>query len=390
MTVIQVTRERTNAFRLLQHGLWPKRMDLMEALGGTGFLPTREAAYLSVAARVEGFHREDLDRVVFEERALVEMGTVGGQSFLVPLDIAPALLRCPSSDERATAEMTLARAWISMANRAQLKEAVLDALGPSGLGFRELKERLTDDASDVAEWTRKPGVLQTTLTLLRHDGEMVRTVLEPPLDEGEVVFAKTETLLPGIEVMSIEPEDALRKLCAWYFRVHGPASHADFGRWCGAGIAEAAAAFAATLPSLAPVRIEGVPHNLFMAPTVLEQLMEFESLLPDPVHLVPWRDSWLTTHEGRAGRFGRREAIHRLGPGPALPALLVSGEVKGRWSITVETGEVDLDWFFPAPPKVRQRAKAVASELSAFVRREMPNIEPLVLPCPKGEFGIYR
>ena len=55
MAVIQVTRERTNAFRLYRHGLWPRRIDLMDALTGTGFLPTREAAYLALAVRVEGF-----------------------------------------------------------------------------------------------------------------------------------------------------------------------------------------------------------------------------------------------------------------------------------------------------------------------------------------------
>ncbi len=390
MAVIQVTRERTNAFRLYRHGLWPKRIDLMEALVGTGFLPSREAAYLACAARVEGFKRDDLDRSVFEDRAMVELATAGGQPFLVPAEIAPAVIRCPGARERRSADATLARVRASMAIRMTLEEAVLDALGAGGLGFKELREHLADLGGDIPDWAGRPGLLSAILTLQRLDGEVVRTVLTPPLDAGEVVFARTGTLLPGEDVLSLDPEEALAKLCAWYFRIHGPATRADFGWWCGAGADEASTAFEFQRSGLSPIHIEGVPYELFMTPSGLAELMDFESLLPDPVHLVPWRDSWLMSHESRAGRFGGGEAIRRLGPGPVLPALLVSGEVRGRWTLLAQSGEVELTWFTPPRPKVRERADAVARELGAFVSREMPSIEPLTLPSPDGEISIYH
>ncbi len=389
MTVIQVTRERTNAFRLHQQGLSPKRPELEESLAGTGYLPTREAAYLSAAARVEGFQRADLDRLVFGRSSMVEVAASGGRSFLVPAAIAPALIRCPAPDERRAAEAKLATVRASMAVSVMLKDAVLDTVADSGLGIRDLKEHFKRGTDEVSGWLRRPGILPAILTILRQDGELVRTVLSPPLDGGEVVFARTDTLLPGVNVPALEPVDALEMLCAWYFRVHGPAGRADFGWWAGTGVDEAQVAFDAIRPSLAPIRIEGVPYELYMTPAALAELMGFESLLPDPVHLVPWQDCWLMSHETRAGRFGSREAIRRLCPGPALPAILVSGEVRGRWTLDAPAGAVELDWFAPPRQKIRERAEAVAMDLGAFVKREMPNIAPLTLPSVEGEFPVY-
>lgn len=390
MTVIQITRERANSFRLYKHGLWPKRLDLLEALAGSGFLPTREAAYLAAAARVEGFQRKDLDRLVFEESKFVEIAASAGRSFLVPVSIAPALIRCPAPEERRSAEAKLAEERVSMAIAVMVKDAVLEAVGEDGLGIRELKERLMGRTDDVPNWIRRPGLLPATLTLLRQDGELVRTMRTPPLDDGEVVFVRTGTLLPGVDLPALDPTDALAKLCAWYFRMNGPASRADFGWWAGTGVADAQVAFDATRPNLTPIRIEDVPYDLYMPPATITELMEFDSLLPDPVHLVPWQDPWLMSHETRAVRFGSREAIRRLGPGPALPAILVSGVVKGRWTLDSQSGAVELDWFVPPREKIKERAEAVARDLAGFVQREMPDIGPLTLPCADGEFQVYR
>ena len=108
MTELNVTRERVNSYRLEKHGLWPRHGNLVKAVEGCGFLPSRESAYLSLAARVEGFTRADLDRAVFTDGWLMEVATSRGRwssngcpSIDVTVPPASRTIRTPAATSQA-------------------------------------------------------------------------------------------------------------------------------------------------------------------------------------------------------------------------------------------------------------------------------------------------
>ncbi len=390
MSELKVTGERVNAFRLERHGLWPRVGSLARAIEGCGFLPSRESAYLGLAARVEGFCRADLDHEVFTEGNFVELATSRGYSLVLPRALAPAFLKSPVAEERRLAEESLAKAQVAGLNREVLFDAVEDVLGDEGLPIGDLRERLRKTGGQTGFLFAKPGVLPAALSLLRQAGRVARTDLTGPLDAGPQVFVRTSVLFPDLEVETLDAGEALRILCAWYFRVHGPATRADFGWFCGADREHAAQAFEFHRPNLTTLRIDEFPYPLYMPPAGVKDMIEFESRMPDPVALVPFGDPWLTSHEGRTGRFGRREAIEKLGVGPSFPAILVGGEVKGLFSIEAETGTVDLEWFGQPPDNILERARTMAMHLGTFVKDEMPDLTPLTLPGPQGDVVVYR
>ena len=108
------------------------------------------------------------------------------------------------------------------------------------------------------------------------------------------------------------------------------------------------------------------------------------------VTLVPFRDPWLSSHEGRVGRFVRKEHLARVCPGPALPAILVSGDVAGAWTLDPAASEVDLTWFKPPGARIEERAAAIARGIGDFARRSDLALEPLSVPTPEGPFVVYR
>ncbi|MHC4469942.1 MAG: DNA glycosylase AlkZ-like family protein [Planctomycetota bacterium] len=390
MAKLTISRERVNGFRLMTQALSPKLDDAKLALATAGWFPAREAAYFTMEARVQDFSREALDRLVFVERAFFEVGTVRGQSFLVSREMAPAALRCPCPSVKDRAERALAQAELEPTDPKEMRERVLGTLAEGPMTHRNLVEWYSRGEGRVSKLLADGPVLTAVLTLLRLEGRVARTNPQRTLDQGPSVYVPAASLLEGKEPAELETQDALRILCAYYFRVHGPATRADFGWWCGASQTESTEAFTAHRRNLTEVEIEGFPFRYFLPASRAEELAQHERSGAEPVVLAPFRDPWLTSHEGRAGRFLRNQDLHRIASGPALPAILVGGVVAGRWWIDTKAWEVRREWFRTPPEGVDEQVARRGLEIAAFAEREMANLSPLAVPGREGEIPVFE
>ena len=78
------------ARQLLQRGESVTVEEAVERCGG--LYSTAPTSYLSLAARIPGFHRSQLDRALIEDRSLVRLSTLRGSAFLVPVDMVDDVL----------------------------------------------------------------------------------------------------------------------------------------------------------------------------------------------------------------------------------------------------------------------------------------------------------
>jgi hypothetical protein len=67
-------------------------LDLIKAVGWI-YSPGCSTPYLSLFARLNSFKTEDLHKLVFDERKLVQLETLRGCTMLVPRDQAAVALR---------------------------------------------------------------------------------------------------------------------------------------------------------------------------------------------------------------------------------------------------------------------------------------------------------
>jgi hypothetical protein len=385
-----IGNERVNGFRLDAQALSPRVESAEEALRAAGCVPAREAAYLSVEARVLEFSRQDLDHLVFTDREYVELLAMRGESWVLPSSLLPHAMRCPAPVFRDGAERLLADASVAMTGRQTLRDRVSSAVRERPRTHAELVSDLADRDDYASQLLARPGVLGAILTFLRLDGEVARSNLSGSLDRGRALWVPAEMLLPGVDLSGLDPRDALLTLCAWYFRVHGPATVADFGWWSGSGSNEVRDAFARHRTNLVAIRIEGQPFNYYLPPSRAEELMRYERPGADSVVLVPFGDPWLFSHEGRAGRFVQVKHLSSVVPGPALPAVLLGGMTIGRWKLDVEADTVEFHWFRPPPQGVLERAVRRGREVLTFVKRELESVRTLTVPAPGGAIPVYR
>jgi hypothetical protein len=389
---LTISRERVNGFRLVTQSLSPRLEDTKLALATAGWMPAREGAYLAMEARVHDFTREDLDRLVFVERSFFELGTVRGQSFIVSREMAPAALRCPCPTLKERAEDALASAGVDMLDRTEMKEMVLETLDQGPMTHKNLVEWFSRGEGRVSRHLAESGVVTAILTILRLEGRIARTSPLRSLDQGPSLFVPTVKLLEGMDPAEMTTQEALRVLCAYYFRVHGPATRADFGWWCGAGQAEAAEAFASHKKKLTEVEIEGFPFRYYLPASRADELVQHDRSGAEPLVLTPFRDPWLTSHEGRSGRFVRMKDMPSIAPDPvrpAFPAILLGGVVAGRWWLDTESWEVKTVWFHPPGEGMEERIQRRALEIAAFAERELPTLSPLAMPGPDGDVPVY-
>jgi hypothetical protein len=378
-----------NGYKLMTQALSPRLEDAKLALASAGWMPAREAAYLAMEARIEDFTREALDRLVLVERSFLELSTVRGQSYLVSREMAPAAIRSPCPALKEAAERDLAIADADQIDRLDMRERVIETLAQGPMTVKDLTVWFSRAEGRVARLLSDASIVGAVLTLLRLEGSAVRTNPLRSLDRGPSMYVTTGSLLEGEDPSQLEPLDALRTLCAYYFRVQGPATRADFGWWSGAGRAEVADALAAHRRNLVEVEIEGLPFKYFMPAARADELVQFERTGAEPVLLTPFRDPWLASHEGKAGRLVRTADLDRIAPGPAPPAVLIGGMLAGRWWLDTKDFEVRFEWFRRPAEGVEERAERRGLEIAAFAKREMDTLEPLAVPGPDGDVPVY-
>ena len=314
----------------------------------------------------------------------------GGQSYIVAREMAAAALRSPCPGLKEAAERDLETADPSQTERIEMRERVLETLSQGPMTVKDLTVWFSRGEGLVSRYLADASVLGAVLTLLRLEGKVARTNPLRSLDRGPSIYVPTRTLLEGEDPSELDTQDALRILCAYYCRVHGPATRADFGWWSGAGRAEVAEALGALRTNMIDVEIQGLPFNYFMPASRAEELVTHERSGVEPVLLTPFRDPWLSAHEGRAGRFVRQVDLQRIAPGPALPAVLIGGIVAGRWWLDTESMEIRFEWFQGPMEGAEGRATRRALEIAAFARKEMDTLAPLAVPGPEGDLAVYE
>src|SRR5205814_5255175 len=124
-----VSIERLNAWRMHRQSLdkpvsSKKILELIKSIGWI-YSPGCSTPYLSLWARMGSFKTEDLNRLVFEERKLVQLETLRGCTMLVPRDEAAVALRIRTRTFTELAKQARQQISVSDTDMEKLKIAIL-------------------------------------------------------------------------------------------------------------------------------------------------------------------------------------------------------------------------------------------------------------------------
>jgi Winged helix DNA-binding domain len=330
-TPAALTWSGVTARRMARHALAEPAADLSPA-GIAGVLcgahaQVLSAAELSIGRRIAGVTRADVQRALWEERALVKTFGPRGTIHLLPTADLPmwtgALSALPSS---VPAHPEGVRFTPEQAD--EVIAAIGGALADSELTVGELTEAIADRAGPWAvERTmdafqdRWPRWRQLTSTAAH------RGMLCFGPDRGRrVTYTNPHRWLPGLRPM--DGEAALRTLVTRYLYAYGPATPQHFAKWLGIPPRYSAGLFGKLAGELAYVELDGDPGWTVAGDTGTP------SQPHRGIRLLPYFDAYVVAGQPRERLYPGAAATRALTPtGQAgnYPVLLVDGVVGGVW-----------------------------------------------------------
>ncbi|MEO5575696.1 MAG: winged helix DNA-binding domain-containing protein [Gaiellaceae bacterium] len=291
-------------------------LDVPEAIHRLGALQAQRprAPYAALAARLEGFGREDLSRAL-HERTVVRATLMRETLHLVtasdyPHDavaMAPYFrnLRAQHLPDGVTMERVVELA-------AHAAEALAEPLEATAL--RPILAELEREMADDRVWRR----VRTNAAILHVPGE------EPHAFGQRNRFVAAAAWLGALEA---EESDGVKRLVRRYLAAFGPSSRADVAAFTGLAVG----AITPALVELEP-ELEGLSDERGRALYDLRSAPRPPADTPAPLRLLGEWDNVLLAHADRTRLFDddtRRRVIRKNGD--VLPTILLDGVVAGTW-----------------------------------------------------------
>src|SRR6185369_10038609 len=149
--------------------------DLLKATGWI-YSPGCSTPYLSLWARMANFKTEDLNRIVFEDRKLVQMETLRGCTMLVPRDQAAVALRIRSRTFTELAKQARQQMPVSDSEMERLKTSILRTLEPGPKTMEQFQRTIPRDlVRDFGPDLKRIGFtnsLSLAVNLLKEEGRI--------------------------------------------------------------------------------------------------------------------------------------------------------------------------------------------------------------------------
>jgi hypothetical protein len=304
------------------------RLDVPTAVHRLGALQAQRprAPYVALAARLERFEREDLNRAL-HDRTVVRATLMRETLHLVTAEDYPHDAVAMATYFRTLRPNHLPDG-VDMERVVELARHAAEALDEplEATALRPILTELEKEMADDRVWRR----VRTNAPILHVPGE------ERHAFGQRNRFVAASAWLGTLEA---EEADGVIRLVRRYLAAFGPASRADVAAFTGLAVATLAPALAALAPELERLTDESGRelYDLRDAPRPPEDT-------PAPLRLLGEWDNVLLAHADRTRMFDdetRRRVIKKNGD--VMPTILLDGVVAGRWWWRRKKGVVTLE-----------------------------------------------
>lgn len=384
-----VPLEHLNSWRMHRQFLdhpFPSK-NLLDLIRSTGWIysPGCSTPYLSLWARSSALKMADLDKLVFDDRKLVQLETLRGCTMLVPRDQASVALRIRSRTFTELSKQARQQMPVNEADMEKLKTAILKAIQSSPKTSEQIQHAVPANlVRDFGVGLKRIGLtnsLALAINLLKEDGKLLKQQSKKRLDSTEYAYVLTSNFLPEANPYNLRMEEACTQLAGQYFRAEAPARIRDFAWWAGINVTDAIRGAGEVKPQLAPITVEGTKDEFLISESDLDSLLGFKP--PEAaINLIPYRDTYLK---------GQREVVDRFVPvehadkpfsrwkgkliNDPLATIIFNGRVVGVWEWNEDDEEVDLLLFDSSIPKSVEKAiHKRGADLANFIRGNLGEV----------------
>src|SRR6266404_7184528 len=308
-----ISPEHLNSWRMhrqfLDHPFPSKNLlDLITSIGCI-YSPGCSTPYLSLCARTSSIKTDDLNKLVFDDRKLIQLETLRGCTMLVPRDQASVALRIRTRTFTELSKQARQQMPINEIEMERLKSYILKTVQSESRTPEQIQRAAPPSlVRDFGPDLKRIGLtnsLSLAINLLKEEGKLIKQQSKKRLDSTSYSLVLTSNLLPEADPFNLRMEEAFAQLATQYFRAESPARVKDFAWWAGINVTDAIRAAAEVKPRLVPIAVEGTKD---------------EFLISDP-----------------------------------LATIVRDGRVVGVWEWNEDDEEVDLLLFDPNIPKSTEK-----------------------------------
>jgi hypothetical protein len=332
-------------------------------------------------ARLSSFKTEDLNRIVFDDRKLVQLETLRGCTMLVPRSQAAVALRIRPRTYTELAKQAKQQMPVTDLEMERLKTKLLQELEGGSKTAEQLHAAVPRSlVKDFGQDLKRIGFINSlslALNLLKEDGRVLKTQTRRRLDSTDYSYVLLSELLPEIDPFAMRNNEAWARLASQYFKSEAPARVKDFAWWAGINVTDAIKGIEDAKPKLVPITIEGTKDEYLIQESDMQDLYDF-SPQESGFTLIPYRDTFLKGQREIVDRFLRVE--HADKPfsrwkgkliNDPLATIVRDGQVVGVWEWNESTEKIDLILFENAPKHLEKALQKRASALADFIRTDL-------------------
>ncbi len=365
--MISLTWEQVHAWRLEQQCLLPRwdRRNFIRAVERVLGVQAQvlSAAELSIGARVEGLTRAQVQRALWQDRALVKTWAMRGTIHVFAAADLPLVVAARCADGGRYGLRYFLQLGFTEPQYDEFLRAVPEVLGAEPMTREAL-------ASGVAERMKTPAVSRALLE------SSWGTLWKPSMFRGELCFGpsegRTNTFVNPRQWLNAwrewEPQEAQREITRRYLRAYGPATPRDFGFWWdGGGTAFGKKMFESLGEEVETVDVEGWKATALRS--TLEALAQGKA--GPSVRLLPMFDVYVLTQSRNLEPVLAKEHKGQVfRPAAWVSAtVLVDGKMKGVWEYETRKEQtlVKIRMFTPTAEQVRRGIEAETQRLASFL-----------------------
>jgi len=332
-------------------------------------------------ARLSSFKTEDLNRLVFDDRKLVQMETLRGCTMLVPRSQAAVALRIRPRTYTELAKQARQQMPVTDVEMDRLKTKLLQELESGSKTAEQLQAAVPRIlVKDFGPELKRIGFINSlslALNLLKEEGRVLKIQTKRRLDSTDYSYILLSQLLPEVAPFAMRNNEAWTRLAAQYFKSESPARSKDFAWWAGINVTDAIKGIEEVKPKLVTIAVEGTKDEYLIPESDLQEFYDY-SPQESGFSLIPYRDTFLKGQREIVDRFLRVE--HADKPFSRWKGKLINdpiatvvrdGQVVGVWEWNESTEKIDLILFENTPKPVEKAIQKRAAALADFIRTDL-------------------
>lgn len=316
--------------------------------------------FLSLAARLPGFERADLEDALYERRSLARFRCMRGALFVVRRGTIPVVRGATTAQVMRYARRFAEYRGITEELYGRLAPLVLDAVTEEPLTTSQLRERLDPDAD-----------LGALVSLMCAEGLLLRDRPAGGWTDRRATYVPLAKALPGVRLTSVSTDDADLELVRGYVRAFGPVTAEDAAWWTGLGPHRTRRALDRFEDELIEVSLAEDDRVHVIHSADIDELGWTGATASPLVNLLPPLDPLVMGYADK-GRFmddaARPYVFDRAGNVTSI--VLVDGCVAGVWDFLAGPEPTVLVHLFEAAPSLVTAAVVRVAESLGRLRAD--------------------